>query len=102
MNEEYKCSGCNGTGNAHYYCYTDDDGDNLCTCYFGVKECCFSERHAKCKLTEAFLKRVCTYCDGTGKVDWLTNIFHNNYKKPKLVVYKQNIIDLKEKNRCTF
>lgn len=99
MNEKYKCSRCNGTGKGYSFSYSDHIA--YCWCSLVTEKCVHPDRHENCKLVES--KTNCKLCDGTGKVDWLTNIFHNNYnlEKPKLVGYK-NIIDLKEKNRCIF
>lgn len=83
MNEKYKCSRCNGTGKSYYF-YSGDFTSN-CRCNLIAEICSFPEYHEKCKLTES--KTNCILCDGTGKVDWLTNIFYNNYnlEKPKVI-----------------
>ncbi len=76
MSSEYKCTKCNGTGKAHYFCY-NDYMMTYCRCTSITEVCIHPDRNENCKLIEGTAH--CHLCNGTGKVDWIINLFNNNY-----------------------
>ena len=57
-----------------------------CSCTSITEVCIHPDRNEKCEIIES--KVTCKLCEGTGKVDWIINLFNNNYKleKPKVSI----------------